>query len=116
MSNPNRGDVSFDASGKTWKLKFSTNAICELEDAIGIGVDSIASSMQNESAQKMKLLRAVLWAAMQDHHEGITKKQVGDLIDEIGFEVATQKMTEAFAAAFPESKGGSQNPTTAATV
>ncbi|HEU4986863.1 MAG TPA: GTA-gp10 family protein [Rhizobiaceae bacterium] len=114
MANRHRGEVSFDAAGKTWTMRLSTNALCELEDALGSGVDAIGTSMADPRSAKVKTLRLIMWASLTDHHEGVTVRQAGELIDEIGLDTAMGLVQKAFAAMQPEAKGRANPPKAAA--
>lgn len=114
MANKQRGEISFEANGQTWTMKVGTHAMCEIEDATGKTIAEIGNLMGNTKTASMKLLRAVFWGSLQHHHEGISMKDAADLIDEIGADVAGQKIGEAFSIAFPKSKGGETRPRVAA--
>ncbi|MCV3209603.1 gene transfer agent family protein [Mesorhizobium sp. YC-39] len=96
MSNPHRGTVTFEADGAAYTLKFSTNALIELEEALGTGIEKVGSMLADPNAAKLKTLRLVFWAALTDHHEGMTVKTAGDLIDAIGVAEAGRLVSEAF--------------------
>lgn len=101
MANPHRGDIAFDADGKTWTLRYSTNALCELEDDLGEGVAALGKSMANPAGVKLKTLRSLVWAGLRDHHADLDKRQAGDLIDAAGAQRIGELVMEAFKAAFP---------------
>ena len=61
---------------KQRKLKYTFNAFCELEEALG---RPLASIKGNEF--KMKDLRALVWAGLLHESPGLTLEEVGDLID-----------------------------------
>lgn len=115
MANPQRGGVSFEASGKTWTMKIGTNAMCEIEEATGKAIAEVGRLLGNEQTASMKLLRAVFWGSLQDHHEGISLKECSDMMDEVGVDVIGQKIGEAFQAAFPQAKAGGSRPPKAPT-
>lgn len=116
MSNPHKGTVTFEADGGTFTLKLSTNALVELEQALGSGIDTIGAMMADQSMAKLKTLRLMFWAALTDHHEGMTLKDAGDLIDAIGVVRAGDLVMEAFNVSRAIGKAGSagKNPRTAA--
>lgn len=101
MANREKGEVSFDAQGKTWTLRYSTNALCELEEATGHGAIELANSMADETKIRISDLRYMLWAGLTDKHDGITVKEAGRLMDALGMDKAGPLIGEAFQAAFP---------------
>lgn len=106
MDNPETGDVSFEAQGQRFTLRFTTAAFIALEDQIGRGMLDILDEMQSwapkldakgkmvpETADETKarmgrvrlgFLRAVFWAGFHDRHPEITIEQAGDLMVFIG--------------------------------
>lgn len=106
MANRVRGEVAFEASGKTWTLRYSTNSLCELEDALGLPVNKIIAGLQDRDNVRIKTIRAVVWAGLRDRHAEITLAEAGELISDAGLGPMTTKVGEAFAAAFPETESG----------
>ena len=76
-----------DAKAKTTKitlndgvereLRFTLNAMAEMEDRYG-SVDAAFEALDSNS---IKAVRFVLWAGLMHTDEGLTEKQVGNLID-----------------------------------
>jgi hypothetical protein len=123
MVNPIRGEVSLPAGDETFTLRFSANALVDLEDALGMGIVAIGAEMTSWASQpariRFKTIRAVVWAGLQEHHperleggaanpDGVDLRRAGDIIVAAGgIEPVTSKISEAFARAFPapETKG-----------
>ncbi len=81
-------------------LKFTTNALCELESIFGLPVyewDKVPDGLST--------LRVMLYAGLKHEDPTMTIEKAGDLIDlaESAQEVAN-KVTEAISAASPASK------------
>lgn len=112
MANAQKGEVSFEALGETWTIKLGTNAMCEIEDATGESINTIGQSMNSEKFT-MRLMRTVFFCGMADYHDKLTERQVGNILDEIGFDKASDIMMRAFVLATPEAKKGA-NPRKAA--
>jgi hypothetical protein len=111
MPNINRGDVSFEAEGKSYTLRFSIDALCNLEEAAGKGFAAIAIELTDPERMSVTLLRKVLWAGLLDHHPDIDLKAAGELIVAAGGAVAVlEQIEKAFAAAFPEKEEGARPP------
>lgn len=89
--------VKFEAGGEKYTLCFSFNALCLLEEDTGKGIaDLFVDNMS------MSSIRAMIWAGLQDEHEGLTKKQAGDVIDAAGIDAMKDHMANALKAAFPD--------------
>jgi hypothetical protein len=101
MANPARGEVGFKAGDAVYTLKFSTNAICELEDHLDKGLNTIVANME-----RLTTVRALLWAGMRAHHPDVTLKQAGEMIDRVGMAPATEAIGKALTAAFPPATEG----------
>lgn len=102
MANPHRGEVSFEADGKIWTMVFTTNAICELEDATGESIQAFGSKLD---APGMKTVRVMVWAGLKSRHPEITIEAAGDIIDAVGADKAGDILGRALSLAFPEAKG-----------
>lgn len=106
MANPHRGEVSFEADGATYTLRYSANSLCELEESLGRGVIEITRELASwkDSPEKIRfgLIRAVFWAGLREHHPELDLKAAGELILAAGGAVeAMVKIGEAFGQAFP---------------
>ena len=110
MANAERGEVSFEASGKTWTMKIDTNAMCEIEGLTSKGIAEIGQILGNEKTATITLMRAVFCGALQAHHEGTSLRDAGRLIDEVGADKAGKLIGQAFELAFPAAKAGEARP------
>lgn len=113
MANPLRGSVALQAGDRAYALSFSVNAICELEAELDKPVAEIIASLQNPDQLRMGTVRALVWAALRDHHDEVSITDAGRLITDVGFKPAIAKVGEAIRLAFPEAKGKA-NPRKAA--
>jgi len=113
MANPNRGQVDLEVGSKTYTLSFSINAMCELEDELGEPIAVIAAGLNNPAGVKVSIVRALVWAALRDHHPDIDLKAAGELVSEAGLVDVMAAVGKAFANAFPAG-GGKANPRKAA--
>ena len=104
MANPHRGEVAFKAGDANYTLVYSTNAICELEDAIGKGLNAIVADME-----RLSTVRAILWAGLRSRHSDITMAGAGEIIDLCGVAAATEVIGRALNAAFQKTEGKSGN-------
>jgi hypothetical protein len=103
MANRQRGEVSFEASGKTWTMKLGTNAWCLVESEMNTDLASI-----DLSRLSMRNVRTIFWASLQHHHESVSISDAGDLMDIIGTAKTTELVTQAIELQAPE--GDKKNP------
>lgn len=96
MANPARGEVALTVADTEYTLKFSTNAICELEELQNKGLNEIVQDLE-----RLSTVRALLWAGLRAKHPDVTLKGAGELIDTIGMIPATEVIGRALNAAFP---------------
>ncbi len=108
MTNPVRGDLTFSALGKEWKIKLGTNAMCEVEAELGRGFDELTRNLSLVS------LRAIFRAGLAQYHAEVTALVAGNIIDEIGFQEAVEILGKASMFSSPEAKA-TKNPPKAAT-
>ena len=98
MANRSRGEV--DLAGHT--LVINTNALCELEDALGMGVARIAELLRDTESLRLSTIRKIIWVGLRQRHPGMTEEGAGEVIDAAGGpSAAGQVIGEAFRAAFP---------------
>jgi hypothetical protein len=114
MGNQHKGEVSFEALGKTWRLKLGMAAQVELEEEFGFGLPQIAVKLQDPEAKIVTLFASVLMAGLRKYHPDMTRAQMFDLIDDYGQEKAANLLRSMMSAAFPDAEtageGGAKNP------
>lgn len=108
MANREKGEVSLAAGDKTYTLRLSINALCELEDAFGKPVAEIVKMLQASDGVRISHLREIVQAALSDHHDGLTLKEVGSIMSDAGVDRIGAVLGELFAATFPSGKGDSR--------
>lgn len=114
MANPHRGEVGVTIAGKPYTLVFTTNALCELEDAINrsafAAFAEILQATQNATVLRFTTLRAMLWAALRQNHAGISLKEAGDLMQALGIREVMEAMVKAMTAAMPQTEQQDETP------
>lgn len=80
MANEYKGEVGFTSKGAEYKLSFSANALCELEDVLKKDAGEIERMFVNPVGVRLSDLRIVFWQGLCDHHEGITLEQTKDIL------------------------------------
>lgn len=98
MANTHKGEVGFEADGKTYKLRYSSNALCELEGELKCGINDIIERFKNMS---MRDARAIFWAGLTENHD-LSLKEAGKILDEVTLPKATDLIGKAFILAFGE--------------
>jgi hypothetical protein len=115
MANPHKGEVSFESKGQSYKLSFSANALCELEDALNKNVNEISALMQNKDQFRMSMLRTVFWAGLLDHQPGIQIEAAKEILSGITPLEAISWTMRAFSLAYEDdgkaAGGGDARPT-----
>ena len=74
-------------------LKFTLNALAELEDKFG-SVQAAFDKLEKENS--MKALRAILWAGFLHEDANLTEREVGNLIDIAYMQQLVESLGEAF--------------------
>ena len=108
MANPNRGAVAVRVGDDEWTFSFSINALCELEECLGKPVPKIVEALGDPENLRLTYVRALVWAALLDHHEGTTLIEAGEVASKIGTLVCLEKVGNALEIAFPTKAG--KNP------
>lgn len=103
MANPHRGHIDLTAGEAVYRLSFSINALCELEDATGKSVNELVNEM-NSPNPRLSMIRTLLWGALRDHHEEVTLREAGEIAGEAGMQQTGEAVGKAFELAFPAAK------------
>lgn len=94
-----RATVDLVAGDKTYTLSLSMNALAELEAMLSQSTTEILAKLK---APSVVLCRAVLWAALRDHHRAISIAEAGELLGQVGLGLAMERVGEALMLAFPQ--------------
>lgn len=103
MANPHKGEVAFEAGGKDYTIRLSTNAICSLEAELGVGFGEITRRLDGFN---FLTLRSVLRGALPN----ATLAEASAVIDEIGYPQAVNHVMEAYRLAFPPADDDGASP------
>lgn len=99
-----RGGVTFDALGKPWEARFTTNAICRIEERTGQSLEEVLGGV-TVPGKRTLAFRLLLWAAIG----GVTLDVAGEIMDDIGMVEADRIISAALQAAFPRPEGDTGN-------
>ncbi len=105
MANVHKGEVGFDLEGKPYTLRFSANALCELEDALDCGINAVAAQLSKPESLRLKTVRAVFWAGLQDRHPQVTLQEAGEMVTALTLQGALGLIGQGLSAAFPQVDG-----------
>lgn len=102
--NSKRGGVTLSCDDGQVVVRININAMVRYQDHTGESfLDGIAALQTNQS--DVRRMRDLFWAGVS-HIDGMTPEKAGDLMDDVGFAVALEKVSEAAALAFPPADGG----------
>jgi hypothetical protein len=105
MANPHKGDIELQAGEQTYTLRYSVDAICELEDRLDKSFPVIAMEMTDPVKRRLSVVREVLRAGLREHHPDISLKEAGELLVAAGgAPLVLAKIDQAFMAAFPQAE------------
>lgn len=116
MANPFRGAVELKAGEQTYRLSYSINALCELEDAAGEPIAKLANSLNDPENVRLTTVRNLIWAGLLDHHPEILDQKdqglifAGSVASEAGIPAAMEAVGKALSLAFPEQAEASEKP------
>lgn len=101
--NSKRGGVTLSHDGDDVIVRISTNAMVRYQDLTGESfLDGIAALQESQS--DVRRMRDLFWAGVS-HIDEMTPEKAGDLMDDVGFAVALEKVSEAATLAFPAPEG-----------
>jgi hypothetical protein len=103
MANPFKGEVKFDALGKTYIYKFGTYAMAVLERKAGMSTKKFFDSRGEDWGANDIVL--VFFAALSQHQPKVTEIEVGDIIDDIGLDRAGDIVREGVGLAAAKQEG-----------
>lgn len=83
-------------------VRFTLNALAELEDAYG-SVQAAFDKLEKENS--MKALRKILWAGLLDESPDLTELKVGSLIDTTYMSQLMESLGATFAGDMPKNEG-----------
>jgi hypothetical protein len=92
MANKQRGFVEVELGGKVRNLRYTMNALAEIEDQLGVPL----AEMENVK-MTMKNIRVILWAGLIHEDKELTQEDVGELVDLNNIQTVQEKVAEAFA-------------------
>jgi len=100
MANPHRGEFEFEAAGEKYILRFSANAVVDLEEAFDVTLGQLGERFQSLDAVRLADIRTMFCVGLEDKHRDLTKDQRIKLFGELLPMEATQLVMQAFQRSF----------------
>ena len=111
MANPQRGEHSVTVGETTYTLRFTLNALCEVEEAAGVSVEALLGRVSNGNLRDVRLL---VWGALRDAHPELTLTEAGTVLGAVmaadGMEAAEALIVTAIEEAFPTKTTNPRTP------
>jgi len=99
MANSKRGEASFfvgeKKDRKDYTLRFSLNTLCDLEESLGKSFTVVYAGWA-EGNISISEFRETVKAALGAQGKELSREDVGNLIEEAGFEVVMDALMTAF--------------------
>jgi hypothetical protein len=91
-----RGEVTVEAGGVTYRLRMGINGMCAVEDALSTPETPVTFIEFSARLIKMRTIdmRLFAWAALREYHPNLTLEDAGRLIDQVGLAVFSDKLME----------------------
>lgn len=102
MSNPLKGEVGFEVEKKRYVLCLDVNAICALEQELDITAAEFGKML--ERPLTLSETRAIFWAGLREHHEALTLRDAGRIIQGLTPARRNELIYEGVSAAFPSAE------------
>src|SRR5262245_54721465 len=94
MTNPVKGEVTFESGGKSYTFKLGVNAQVMLEQRVKM---PLSKFLKEDKLEDLGIsdLRLIFWAGLHRQHQ-LSEEEAGDIIDDIGPERVAEIFLEAF--------------------
>lgn len=103
MANAMKGQARFEAADKAYTLTLSFNELVELEDEWGLSLDKdFGERISQKLQEKSRNVRTLFRIMLSNQHPGLTDRDVGDIMSEIGLEECADLIKQTVSNAFPK--------------
>ena len=111
MGNPHKGEVAFTADGNDYKLSYSANALCEMEEVLGGDPEEIFVEItKGVRKDKLRTIRIIFWQGLRDHHPDITLDDAKVILRDVSPAQLGDLVGRAFMLAMPSANEGGAVP------
>lgn len=101
------GESILTVNDRDYKLVFSFDALCVMEQITGMGMEEIWRALQ--AKPRLSLLRSIFYAGLKEHNPEVTERIAGELIGLAGLPAVVAAIEATMKAAWPADKGGGGN-------
>lgn len=98
MSDPSR-EVSFEADGKRYTLRYGNRALRWAEKELGKPFTQMDEGTLGD-------LTVLVWAGLQQYHPELSIDDVDEIFDAVGYQQLGEMSARAVQAAFPAARDG----------
>lgn len=104
-ANPLRGQLGFEVDGQNWVFAFTTNALCEVEEAFELkDISELEKVIAGNPS--LRTIRTLFRIGLTDCQPDMTDREAGEIMEAVGgLEPSLELIMRAVETAFP---GGSQ--------
>lgn len=103
-ANSERGRIALTVEDRSYTLTWLFDSMCQVEDLFSTPERRVTFIELIPFLRRMSFthIRALLWAALREHHGDVTLKQAGELIPKAGVTVVVEKLVELQQALSPD--------------
>jgi len=110
MANKFKGEVPLAVDGKEYIVRFSANALAELEDSLDMGINAIMAQLANVETMRMKTVIKIVYAGLRDRQPDVTLAQAGEIITDASIVRTMEALNAALVLAFGEKTENDPTP------
>ena len=110
-ANTHRGQLGFEVDGQEWVFAYTTNALCEVEEAFDLkDISELETVVANNPS--LRTIRTLFRIGLTDCQPDMTDREAGEIMEAVGgLEPSLELVMRAIETAFPgAAKDGTQNP------
>jgi len=100
MANKHKGEVEFEAEGKKYTLRFSADAICNLEDKFDKPLAELGNIFGDPKRLRMSTVRGAFEIALRDKHPDIDDTAMTAIFRSLTVPDAVSLVVRAFTTSF----------------
>lgn len=108
MANKAKGEVDLQVGDKVYVLRYSVNALCNLEDALGVPIFEYFSNLSK--IPSFNDTRKIFWAGLSENNPRPTLEEAGEIVSTVGLTVANEHMMAALNLGMPKVKESTGDP------
>ncbi len=110
MANAHLGEYKVTLGGKELTLKYSLDALAELEDHFKKPINAVVQDLQNPDVPNLRMLQKILHVGVSEFHPELTFQEIGKLSMPANAMKAISKAMFGGENDTPAAEGATQNP------